>query len=145
MNEVSCAVPLLENELIRRLVKIANELDLDRQEFVIFGSGPLLAHGMRRRIRDLDVVARGESWRRVSRFGAPAIGALNGAPTALFWGGRIQFSGGWISDDWKADILIDRADIIDGLRFARLADVLRYKQTLNRPKDRSDIDALLAK
>jgi hypothetical protein len=119
------------------------ELDLDRRDFVIFGSGPLLAHGLRRRISDLDIVARGTVWRRVSQHGSPAAGTINGAPLALFCGGLIQFSAGWISEDWDADDLIDRAEIIHGLPFAQLTDVLAYKQMLRRPKDRTDIEALL--
>src|SRR5882757_6211449 len=60
---------LSENKLIGRLVKIVTELDLDRRDFVVFGSGPLLAHGLRQRISDLDVVARGSVWQRVSEYG----------------------------------------------------------------------------
>jgi hypothetical protein len=136
------ATALSENKLIRRLVKIVTELDLDHRDFVIFGSGPLLAHGLRKRIGDLDVVARGPVWQRVSEYGCPGIGRLNGAPMALFWDGRIQFSRGWISDDWDADDLIDRAEVIHGLPFAQLSDILAYKQVLLRPKDLPDIAAV---
>ena len=63
MDETAAHVTALsENKLIRRLIKIVAELDLDHRDFVIFGSGPLLAHGLRRRIGDLDVVARGPAW-----------------------------------------------------------------------------------
>lgn len=61
---------------------------------------------------------------------------------AHFWGGLIEFSQGWISDDWDADDLIDGAEIIQGLPFARLSDVLAYKQALSRPKDLRDITLL---
>ncbi len=59
MHEAARSAALSEDRLIRRLIKLVTELDLDRRDFVIFGSGPLLAHGLRRCIRDLDVVARG--------------------------------------------------------------------------------------
>jgi hypothetical protein len=143
MYEAPHSAALSDERLIRRLVKLVAELDLDRRDFVIFGSGPLLAHGLRQRIRDLDVVARGDVWRRVSRYGCRAAGSINGASMAVFWGGLIQFSSGWISDDWDTDNLIDRAEIIEGLPFAQLADVLEYKQMLSRPKDQSDIRTLL--
>ncbi|MCW2914581.1 MAG: transcriptional regulator, AraC family [Actinomycetia bacterium] len=129
---------VLENPLIRRLVA----LELERDDFVIFGSGPLLTHGIRRSVRDLDVVARGTAWRRVSELGVPAVGAISGDQTVHFWGGRIQFSQEWISKVWDTDDLIDRAEIIEGLRFAQLTDVLAYKQMLMRPKDLADIQAL---
>src|ERR1700742_4199574 len=149
MPQAALSAALSEDRLISRLVKLVTELDLDRRDFVIFGSGPLLAHGLRRRVRDLDVVARGTVWRRVSRHGLPAAGGINRAPMAQCWGGLIQFSAGWIplrDENWgtqDTDDLIDRAEIIQGLPFAQLADVLAYKQSLNRPKDGPDIEALL--
>jgi hypothetical protein len=143
MHRSTCGELFTEDRLIRRLIVLVTELDLDRRDFVIFGSGPLLAHGLRLHIRDLDVVARGAVWRSAWQNGLPAAGTINGEPMATFWGGRIQFSPGWISEDWDADDLIDRAEMIQGLPFAQLADVLTYKQDLCRPKDRSDIDALV--
>ncbi len=136
-------LPVLSaDRLIRRLALLVTELDLDRRDFVIFGSGPLLAHGLRSGIRDLDVVARGPAWRRVRACGRPGTGSISGAPMALFWNGLIQFSQEWISDDWDPDDLIGRAERIQGWPFAPLADVLAYKQMLLRPKDRPDIAAL---
>jgi len=129
---------VLDNPLIQRLVA----LDLERSDFVIFGSGPLLACGLRKSIRDLDVVARGAAWQRVSTIGLSAVGVLTGDPTIQFWGGRIQCSQQWIRPGWDSDKLIDKADMIDGLRFARLADVLAYKQVLLRRKDIDDIRAI---
>ncbi|HEY3879879.1 MAG TPA: hypothetical protein VGM12_14905 [Trebonia sp.] len=143
MTHQPVAVPALsENRLIRRLAVLVTELDLDRRDFVIFGSGPLLAHGLRESIRDLDIVARGRAWQRVSEYGCPDTGSINGAPMALLWNGLIQFSPGWISADWDADDLIARAQRIQGWLFAPLTDVLAYKQTLLRAKDHRDIAAL---
>jgi hypothetical protein len=136
------AAALSGNRLIRRLALLVTELDLDRRDLVIFGSGPLLAHGLRDSIGDLDIVARGTVWQRVSAYGCPGTGSVNGAPLALFWGGLIQVSPGWISADWDAGDLIGRAEIIQGWPFAPLADVLAYKRILLRPKDHPDIAAL---
>jgi hypothetical protein len=130
--------------LIRRLEAIVIELGLDRRDFVVFGSGPLLAHGIRRNICDLDVVARGRAWNTVRQRGEPAVALLNGAPMATFCDGKIQFSSGWISGTWNVDDLIDYADVIEGLRFARLDEVIKYKRMLDRPKDRADVKAIMA-
>jgi hypothetical protein len=144
MHEVLGAAALYENRLIRYLVELMAKLGLERRDFVIFGSGPLFAHGLRQNLSDLDIVARGAVWQRVSEHGLPATGTINGAPLALFWDGQVQFSRGWISDDWDADTLIDSAEHIHGLPFARLADVLEYKQALRRPKDLQDIEDIEA-
>jgi hypothetical protein len=142
MHEPAFLPALTEHRLIRRLAILVFELDLDPRDFVIFGSGPLLARGLRPGIHDLDIVARGPVWQRVTEHGCPGTGSINGAPMALFWDGLIQFSQGWISADWDADALIDRAEIIQGWPFASLADVLAYKQVLLRPKDYPDIAVL---
>jgi hypothetical protein len=131
-------VNVLENPLIRRLV----DLGLERDDFVIFGSAPLLAHGLRQSIRDLDIVARGAAWRRASQIGVPAVGTIRGGPAFSLDGGRIQVFPDWLSEEWDTDVLIDQAEIIQGLRFARLADVLAYKKMLMRPKDIADLQAL---
>lgn len=133
---------LRDHPLIRDLLSLVDELGLDLADMVIFGSGPLLAQGLRREIGDLDIVARGRTWELVGKHGEPAIGEINGAPIFQFRDGRIQFSAGWVSQAWQADELINRADVIHGLRFARLEDVLAYKELLSRPKDQADIDIL---
>ncbi|SDN72916.1 hypothetical protein [Allokutzneria albata] len=133
------ATRLSDNRLIQRL----RDFDLDPDEFVIFGSGPLLAHGLRDDVPDLDIVACGEVWRRVSACGFPATGDITGDRVWTFWNGRLQFSNRWISEEWDTRSLIDRADVIEGLRFAPLPDVLRYKKVLGRPKDSVDIRKLM--
>jgi hypothetical protein len=129
---------VLGNPLICHLV----DLELERDDFVIFGSAPLLAHGLRQNVSDLDVVARGAAWRRASELGVPAFGTISGSPAFHLAHGRIQIFSEWISKAWNTDELIDCAEVIQGLRFARLADVLAYKQVLLRPKDMADIHAL---
>lgn len=133
---------LHEHPLIHDFLALVDEYGLDLSDVVIFGSGPLLAKGLRSNIQDLDIVARGKTWRRVKRHGVRSIGQANHARIAQFCNGRIQFSAGWVSDDWNAAELIDRAEIIRGLPFAPVEDVLAYKQLLNRPKDQKDIERL---
>jgi len=93
-------------------------------------------------VRDLDVVARGAVWERVSADGIPSTGTRSGDRAWQFCEGRLQFFERWITRDWDTDELIDNAEIIDGLRFAPLVEVLRYKEKLLRPKDVADIRAL---
>lgn len=125
-----------------RLLRQIKRMGLDQEHFVIFGSAPLFVHGLRADIQDLDVLARSSAWQKVVSSGTPALGTYTGDTVRQFHGGRIQFSEGWISDDFDTDTLIAEADLFQGLRFAKLSEVLRYKERLNRPKDRDDIAAL---
>ena len=76
--------------------------------------------------------------------GESVVGPLNGAPMIHFWGGLIEVSHGWVPGEWDINELIDSADIVEGFRFAKLADVLLYKQSLMREKDALDIVAIEA-
>ena len=84
---------VLGNPLICHLVN----LELERDDFVIFGSAPLLVHGLRQSVSDLDVVARGAAWRRASELGVPAVGTISGSPAFHLDHGRIQIFSEWIS------------------------------------------------
>ena len=140
MQRFSGAIHIAEHPLMRRL----SALDLDRDHFVIFGSGPLLVYGLRSKVSDLDIVARGSAWDRAKKLGELTIGPLNRAPMVHFWGGLIEVSRGWVPDEWDADKLIDEANVIEGFRFATLPNVLRYKRSLKRAKDIPDIVAIEA-
>ncbi|MGW2743274.1 hypothetical protein [Streptomyces sp. NPDC001450] len=43
---------------------------------------------------------------------------------------------------WSTDRLIGDADVIDGVPFMRLGDILRWKIAAARPKDHADIAAI---
>ncbi|PRY32591.1 hypothetical protein [Umezawaea tangerina] len=125
------------------MLELVRELDLDPDHFVIFGSAPLFVQDLRDDIQDLDVLARGSAWEKVtSSGGAKATGTETGDVVWQFHGGRIQFSQQWISADFDTDALIDGAKLVDNLRFAQLDEVLRYKELLGRSKDHDDIAAL---
>ena len=119
-------------------------MDLDPDNFVIFGSGPLLAHGLRRRVGGLDTVACGRTWEHVRGLGVRTVVPPSGTEMIQLWHGLIEVSPEWITPRWDANELIDQADVIDGLRFARLEQVLAYKRLLRRPKDLRDITVLEA-
>lgn len=126
------------------LLDIFRCLRLKSDDSVIFGSGPLWIRGLRPSISDLDVVARGRAWTQaLLQAGNETVpGKYCPNPTVRFWGGQIEVTSGWITPDWDIDALIDTADVIAGLRFATLTQVLRYKRILNRDKDQPDLRAL---
>jgi hypothetical protein len=132
----------LRNRPEHVLLRALKDMDLDTGDFVIFGSGPLLAHGLRTDVRDLDVLARNGVWEEVVAKGEFAYGDVTGDEVREFHGGRIQFTQRWISGDFDTNDLIEEATTVDGLPFAPLAEVLCYKEKLDRPKDQDDILAL---
>ncbi|MEV5557137.1 hypothetical protein AB0L44_26055 [Nonomuraea wenchangensis] len=117
-------------------------LELPRGEYVVCGSAALYVRGLRARMGDLDVLARGPAWDVVLTLGVVPGTALSGHglvvnhPTAA-----IEFVDQW-TPGWPTDYLIDSADLIDGIPFMRLGDVLAWKQRARRPKDLPDISAI---
>ena len=49
---------------------------------------------------------------------------------------------GWPHGIWNINELIETADIIDGIRFVNLENVLKWKKARNKPKDASQIALL---
>jgi hypothetical protein len=113
-------------EVLRRV----KGLNLPPDDFLIYGSGPMLAHGLIETVSDVDLVARGAAWRLARR-----LGAVEDAPG----GDRVvRLEAVDIFDGWLGVELTDlwgRREWLHDLPWASLGDVLEYKQRLNRPKD----------
>lgn len=108
-------------------------------DFVVFGSGPLLAHGLKPAVHDLDVVARGAAWQRARTLGAPQPAPSGHGEMVELYDSSLQIFDAWVEPGWDVDRLIDEADLIDGLRFVALPIVLSWKRRSRRPKDLADI------
>ena len=133
-------MPLTDLSQFRELLS----LDLPRSDYAIAGSGPLFARGLIPSVGDLDVVARGEAWRRVV-----ALGPVDEAPEAgvhrvVLFDGRVEVLDGWYPLVWNVDELIDGAEVIDGMPFVRLQVVEWTKSRSRRPKDREHLRLLAA-
>ena len=123
----------MDGEALRRKVAA---LRLPAGDYAVFGSGPLLAHGLVRRVNDVDVLARGTAWEAAKGLGDRVTGEM-GDPVVRLGDGEVEIFGGWLGMD--ADGIIDSARPVRGLPFARLEDVLAFKRLLGRPKDREHI------
>jgi hypothetical protein len=115
-----------------RLFGKLRALELPAQHYAVFGSGPLAVRGLIEHISDLDVVARGPAWRKAAALG-PVVVASGGDRVVSLEGGTIEIFDGWLG--WDADAIIDGAETIEGLPFARLEEVQAFKLHHGRPKD----------
>lgn len=115
-----------------RLFGKLRALELPAQHYAVFGSGPLAVRGLIEHISDLDVVARGPAWRKAAALGAVGV-ASGGDRVVRLEGGTIEIFDGWLG--WDADAIIDGAETIEGLPFARLEEVQAFKLHHGRPKD----------
>lgn len=106
------------------------ELRLSASDYAVFGSGPMLAHGLIEKADDIDILARDEAWKAAKSLGKVRMGTHD---PFVRLGGGIEIFNGWMRMD--ADEIIDNAAFIEGVPFARLEDVLVFKRSLGREKD----------
>lgn len=117
-------------------------MKLPTGDYAIFGSGPLLVRGIIEDSNDLDVICRGSVWDTVASSGELAYLEQYDVTIASFAAGRLTFGTRWGIGDFDTDLLIDTADLIDGIPFVRLEHVIEYKTIANRPKDIEHLDAI---
>jgi hypothetical protein len=110
-------------------------LQLDPENFAIAGSGPLFARGWIDDPGDLDIVARGSAWDAAAKLGKVVPAPYSDVQHVTLFDGDIDILNGWFPERWPVDHIIDEADLICGLRFARLDVVVATKRMLARPRD----------
>lgn len=128
--------------------------DFDPGDFLIAGSARLWADGLTLELSDLDIVARpgSRTWQRAVEIAfehalafqsAPfRVSAYSGDKIAQLYGGDIEVCETWVMPGGDTDALLAKADVIDGLRYLPVEEVIAYKQLLDRDKDRSDLVAI---
>jgi len=120
-------------------MKYLNELEklnLPKDKFAIFGSGPLAIRDIRE-TNDLDIIVKPELWEKLKK-----KYPVKDKEKGLIKIGNIEIYkkwGKWFDDMSK---LIDEADIIRGLRFVKIERVLEWKKAFNREKDKKDIELI---
>ena len=129
---------LSEHRLFRLLGKLALPVD----DFVVTGSGPLLAHGLKASIHDLDLVARGEAW-EIAAAEAPVMTSRSGLGRRIvLFHGAVEVFDHWVGGLTDVDAMIDGAEFVEGVRFLSLQDTLRWKRGLGRAKDLADVQLI---
>lgn len=128
----------------RELFQLLRELELPAGDYVVFGSAPLAVRGIIPAVNDLDVVCRGSAWEAVCALSAPERNERWNVELVELHGGRLTFGTEWAIGEVGVDELIERAEWIDGLPFARLSLVEAYKRLSGRPKDLDHLQALAA-
>jgi hypothetical protein len=112
-------------------------------QYVVFGSGPLMAHGIRDSA-DVDLFVTPTLYQTLKADGWEEK-ELNNPP-----GGVCLFRGIYEADDtWHYGVydptpeqVISVAEVIHEVPFAPLTEVLRWKRAFGRPKDVADVELI---
>lgn len=119
---------------LQKLLQKLGKLNLPKDKFVVFGSAVLAAHGIRE-ARDLDLVVTRDLFDELTKK-FPLDSFEDGSPRILI--GEIEImldpGFGFDTEEW-----IKNADVIDGVRFVKLEDLMEWKKKMGREKDLKDI------
>ena len=121
---------------MEKLLNKFKKLNLPDGDYVIYGSGPLGIRGIRK-IHDLDVVVKDSLYlkliKKYKKF------ERKDKEKRFIKLGKIEIIPASSSLIKNIEEIIKRADIINGLRFVKLEDLIRWKKKMGRPKDFKDI------
>jgi hypothetical protein len=109
-------------------------MKLPRRDFAVFASGPLIVRGVIPATNDLDVVCRGAAWDKVGKIGTLQFNDGYDVEIVTICDWEVTFGNRLGRGNFDVDMLIDRAEFINGLPFVELKHVVEYK--LERASDR---------
>jgi hypothetical protein len=115
-------------------------LTLPRDQYAVFGSGPMTARGLRDS-KDVDLLVTPELFEALKACGWQAtVVTIEGRPRERLSHGLCEaYKALWAGGkDHDVAALISRADDIRGVRFVRLSDLLELKRAMGRDKDLRD-------
>ncbi|WNV85034.1 hypothetical protein [Umezawaea sp. Da 62-37] len=113
-------------------------LELPERQYVVFGAGPLAAHGIRD-TADVDLFVTTALYEELKASGWAEMGTRSSG--LHLSSGIFETDETWVYGDYSPTVeeLVEAADIIDDVPFAPLTEVLKWKRALGRPKDVQDV------
>lgn len=120
-------------------------LNLPLGQFVVFGSGPLAARGIRA-TSDVDLFTTSALYASLKAGGWQEKVKPVDAGGLYLAHGIYEADDTWHYGDYDPtpEELIAKADVIQGVPFAPLVEVLKWKRAFGRPKDIADVGLIQA-
>lgn len=119
------------------VARVRNE-NFPEHAYIVFGSGPMAAAGLRK-VHDIDLLVSRDLYADLKQRGwREGVGSNGGR---LLSHEAFEASDDWQFGDYRPhlDQLLARADMIEGIAIASLKDVREWKRALHRDKDIADI------
>lgn len=122
-----------KNILIKYLDEL-KDLNLPKEKFAIFGSGPLAIRNIRE-AHDVDIIVKRDLWDiLVEKYPQQIEGQSKTIKI-----GNIEIRNDWVNLSDRIDEMIDSAQTIENFPFVGLNYVLEWKEYVKRDKDINDI------
>ena len=115
-------------------LKNLNKLDLPKNQYLIWGSGPMAIRNIRQS-NDIDLIVSKNLWDQL-------IDIYPVASKQMIRIGNIEIWNDCLNLTDKIDAMISNPDIFEGFPFMTLTDTIEWKRFMNREKDLKDIDLI---
>ena len=116
------------------ILKEFSKLNLQKDEYVIFGSGPMAIHGIKE-TNDLDVLVKKEVFEKLKS----KYNQNNSHPFGCIVIGNLEIGDNWQGDYEIVEKWISEAEEVEGYMFMPLSYVIEWKRMMGRDKDLKDI------
>ncbi len=108
------------------------KLNLPKDKFAVFGSGPLAIRNIRE-VRDVDIIVKDDLWVELKK--------KYPVDSDLIRIGNIDIFHNWQTFD-DVNELIDDADIFEAIRFVKLKYMISWKEKRGQEKDKTDLELI---
>jgi len=127
--------------MFKKLTDEIRELSLPKGSFAIFGSGPMAIRGLKEP-NDIDLIVTKDVYELLKNKHGWDEKIYNESEKHYLRKGRIEAWNMWGPGNWDIPRLIETAELIDGLPYVTLDNVLAWKRRNGRPKDAADIEKI---
>ena len=123
------------------IVEEIKSLDLPKGEYVVFGSGPLAIHKIRD-THDIDLLVSPELYQELKKRGWEEKVWKSGSKYLAYR--NVEAGQDWDHGSYNPSLedLLASAETFDGVPFANLEEVTRWKKVFGRDKDKRDIELI---
>lgn len=121
-----------------------SELGLEKDEYVIFGSGVMFALGIRQLedLDDIDLVVSSKGWEKVKNMAEIEVAKDWGCEFIQLDNGEIEIYSDWGPGKYDITKLIESSLQVSGFNFANTTDTIRWKKEMGREKDLKHIQMI---
>lgn len=122
------------------LFKRVKELNLPIGKYALFGSAPLGIRNLKD-CHDVDIIVTEELWNEYkNKYGWELKEMPNKFKDVYLYNSDIELWKKWRAGNWNIENLIRDAEIIDGLSFVKLEEMIKWKKMNGREKDLKDVE-----
>ncbi|MBI2798192.1 hypothetical protein HYX70_02705 [Candidatus Saccharibacteria bacterium] len=120
------------------IIDEVKKLNLPIGSYAVFGSGPMQVRKIKPFNKDIDLIVTPQLYEQMKSAGWDEKFWDEG--TRYLVKGILEVCDTWDYPPYHPDVakLIKQAEVIEGVPFVQLEEVLKYKKAYNRPKDQVD-------